>query len=177
MFNVSPLPCHYSSRFNFKSLVCPSFFSAFDHQNTRETIMDTKHPENGADHDRNDAMAAKEKAELHEAERAEDTVATYATIMATNKPNPRGSGYLKLYLLSGMVFLCSTMNGFDSSLMGSINALPNYTEYFGLPANGNASTGIVFAIFQVRLRYLPAYVVETDPLFRSVKWPVRSLSG
>ncbi|KAK5632488.1 hypothetical protein RRF57_008202 [Xylaria bambusicola] len=29
------------------------------------------------------------------------------------------------------------------------NALPNYTEHFGLPANGNASTGIVFAIFQV----------------------------
>lgn len=34
--------------------------------------------------------------------------------------------------------------------MGSINALPNYTAYFNLPENGNASTGIVFAIFQVR---------------------------
>lgn len=34
--------------------------------------------------------------------------------------------------------------------MGSINALPNYTSYFNLPENGNASTGIVFAIFQVR---------------------------
>ncbi|KAK2771459.1 hypothetical protein FQN53_004966 [Emmonsiellopsis sp. PD_33] len=80
---------------------------------------------------------------------------TYASIMATNKPNPRGPGYIKLYLLAGMIFLCSTMNGercatwFDSSLMGSINALPNYTKYFGLPENGNASTGIVFAIFQV----------------------------
>lgn len=41
--------------------------------------------------------------------------------------------------------------GFDSSLMGSINALPNYAEYFGLPEHGNASTGIVFAIFQVGL--------------------------
>lgn len=41
------------------------------------------------------------------------------------------------------------MPGFDSSLMGSINALPNYTEYFGLPEGGNASTGIIFAIFQV----------------------------
>ncbi|GKT47445.1 lactose permease [Colletotrichum spaethianum] len=41
------------------------------------------------------------------------------------------------------------MNGYDSALLGSINALPNYTQYFGLPANGNASTGIVFAIFQV----------------------------
>ena len=75
----------------------------------------------------------------------------YATIMATRKPDPRGPGYVKLYGLVGVVLLCSTMNGFDSSLMGSINTLPNYTEYFGLPASGNASTGIVFAIFQVWL--------------------------
>ncbi|KAM0702471.1 hypothetical protein Q7P35_009899 [Cladosporium inversicolor] len=73
----------------------------------------------------------------------------YATIMATRKPDPRGPGYVKLYGLVGVVLLCSTMNGFDSSLMGSINTLPNYTEYFDLPASGNASTGIVFAIFQV----------------------------
>jgi hypothetical protein len=73
----------------------------------------------------------------------------YATIMATRKPNPRGPGYIKLYALVAVVLLCSTMNGFDSSLMGSINTLPNYTTYFGLPASGNASTGIVFAIFQV----------------------------
>ncbi|KAI1747831.1 general substrate transporter [Xylaria castorea] len=73
----------------------------------------------------------------------------YATIMATNKPDPRGPGYIRLYILAATIFLCSTMSGFDSSLMGSINALPNYIEYFGLPATGNASTGIVFAIFQV----------------------------
>ncbi|KAI0799943.1 lactose permease [Xylaria sp. FL0064] len=77
------------------------------------------------------------------------TLENYAAIMATNRPNPRGPGYLRLYGLAATIFLCSTMSGFDSSLMGSINALPNYTEYFGLPATGNASTGIVFAIFQV----------------------------
>lgn len=33
--------------------------------------------------------------------------------------------------------------------MGSINALPNYTKYYNLPSTGTASTGIVFAIFQV----------------------------
>ncbi|KAJ2997290.1 hypothetical protein NUW58_g689 [Xylaria curta] len=79
----------------------------------------------------------------------EPTLENYASIMATNKPDPRGPGYIRLYLLAATIFLCSTMSGFDSSLMGSINALPNYTEYFGLPASGNASTGIVFAIFQV----------------------------
>lgn len=35
--------------------------------------------------------------------------------------------------------------------MGSINTLPNYAKYFNLPENGNATTGIVFAIFQVGL--------------------------
>ncbi|KAI1266392.1 lactose permease [Xylariaceae sp. FL1019] len=74
---------------------------------------------------------------------------TYAAIMATNPPNPRGPGYIKLYLLALTIFLCSTMSGYDSSLMSSINALPNYTEYFGLPESGDASTGIVFAIFQI----------------------------
>ncbi|WYZ45076.1 hypothetical protein EsH8_VIII_000392 [Colletotrichum jinshuiense] len=58
---------------------------------------------------------------------AETGTDTYAAIMATQKPDPRGPG----------------------ALLGSINALPNYTDYFGLPANGNASTGIVFAIFQI----------------------------
>lgn len=35
--------------------------------------------------------------------------------------------------------------------MGSINAVPNYIKYYGLPDKGSASTGIVFAIFQVKL--------------------------
>ncbi|KAI1825747.1 general substrate transporter [Xylaria intraflava] len=77
------------------------------------------------------------------------TLESYAAIMATNKPDPLGPGYIRLYFLALTIFLCSTMSGFDSSLMGSINALPNYTTYFHLPASGNAATGIVFAIFQV----------------------------
>lgn len=40
-------------------------------------------------------------------------------------------------------------SGYDTSLMGSINALPNYTEYYNLPTKGSVSTGIVFSIFQV----------------------------
>lgn len=41
------------------------------------------------------------------------------------------------------------MNGYDGSLMGSINALPSYTKYYGLGDGGSASTGIVFAIYNV----------------------------
>ncbi|KAL1975651.1 hypothetical protein VTN31DRAFT_4043 [Thermomyces dupontii] len=39
--------------------------------------------------------------------------------------------------------------GYDGSLMGSINALPNYTRHYNLPEGGSVSTGIVFAIYQV----------------------------
>ena len=49
-----------------------------------------------------------------------------------------------------LIALASTMNGYDGSLMGSINALPSYTKYYGLGDGGSASTGIVFAIYNVR---------------------------
>jgi hypothetical protein len=35
--------------------------------------------------------------------------------------------------------------------MSSIDALPNYTKYYGLSIKGSASTGIIFAIFAVSL--------------------------
>ena len=51
------------------------------------------------------------RAVLTERADPDDGAAAYATIMATQKPNPRGSGYIKLYLLAGVCFFCSTMNG------------------------------------------------------------------
>jgi MFS family permease len=48
-----------------------------------------------------------------------------------------------------LVYLCSTMNGYDGSLMGSINSVPSYLKYFNLPQNGAASTGIIFSIYQI----------------------------
>ncbi|KAF2260656.1 sugar transporter [Lojkania enalia] len=80
---------------------------------------------------------------------AEGLNPTFATILAKHKPNPWGKGCLQLYLLATVCFLNSTMSGFDGSLMGSINVLENYTSYYGLPDTGTASTGIVFAIFQI----------------------------
>lgn len=41
------------------------------------------------------------------------------------------------------------MNGFDGSLMGSINAIRSFQAYYGLGPNGAAKTGIVFAIVNV----------------------------
>ncbi len=51
------------------------------------------------------------KLSLEEVEDMEPSPETYAAIMDTNKPNPRGPGYLKLYMLASVIFLCSTMNG------------------------------------------------------------------
>lgn len=50
-------------------------------------------------------------ADLKEVETIEESMETYARIMAAHKPNPLGPGYIKLYMLSAVIFLCSTMNG------------------------------------------------------------------
>lgn len=52
--------------------------------------------------------------------------------------------------------------------MGSINVLPNYTKYYGLPNTGTANTGIVFAIFQVGQMCAALFVWVADWLGR--KW-------
>ncbi|MCJ1258557.1 hypothetical protein MMC24_006390 [Lignoscripta atroalba] len=75
--------------------------------------------------------------------------ADFAAAIGENRPNPWGPGYLKMYLFSALIFLTATMNGYDGSLMGSINTLPNYISYYNLPETGNTGTGIVFAIFQI----------------------------
>jgi len=90
----------------------------------------------------------------------------FATIMATQKPNPWGRGHLQLYALAAVCFLNSTMSGFDSSLMGSINTLPNYTRYYNLPNTGTASTGIIFAIFQIGQMCAALFVWVADWLGR-----------
>lgn len=80
-------------------------------------------------------------------------------------PNPWGKGLKRLYLYCAFIYLCSTMNGrflpscllpktltlagFDGSLMGSINAIPEYQDYYHLGKDGAASTGLVFSIFQI----------------------------
>jgi MFS family permease len=50
--------------------------------------------------------------------------------------------------------------------MGSLNALPNYTKYYNLPTKGTASTGIIFAIFQVGQMCAALFVWVADWLGR-----------
>jgi hypothetical protein len=65
---------------------------------------------------------------LKEVENMEDSMETYASIMATQKPNPRGPGYIKLYILSAVVFLCSTMNGKSSAPDAFIPCILSYAD-------------------------------------------------
>ncbi|KPM39227.1 Lactose permease [Neonectria ditissima] len=64
-------------------------------------------------------------------------------------PNPWGRGHLQLYGACLIIYLCSTMNGYDGSLMGSINVLPEYQDYYNLGDSGSSTTGLVFSIFNI----------------------------
>jgi hypothetical protein len=55
---------------------------------------------------------------------------------------------IQLYGIMGVGYLVSTLNGFDSSLMGAINAMQSYQDTFGLTGTGS-SAGIIFIIYNL----------------------------
>jgi MFS family permease len=55
---------------------------------------------------------------------------------------------IQLYGIMAISYLVSTLNGFDSSLMGAINAMKSYQTTFGLTGEGS-STGIIFIIYNL----------------------------
>ncbi|KAI0471706.1 lactose permease [Xylariaceae sp. FL0804] len=71
-----------------------------------------------------------------------------AAAVAEQKPKLLSPNMLRLYFIMGIGYLISTMNGFDSSLMGSINAMKPYQHTFGLSGEGS-TTGIIFIIYNI----------------------------
>ncbi|RYP50857.1 hypothetical protein DL768_003692 [Monosporascus sp. mg162] len=71
-----------------------------------------------------------------------------AAAVAEQKPRLLSPSMIKLYMIMGIGYLVSTMNGFDSSLMGAINAMEPYQETFGLSGAGS-TTGIIFIIYNL----------------------------
>ncbi|KAI8635514.1 lactose permease [Xylariaceae sp. FL1651] len=74
--------------------------------------------------------------------------AALAAAVAEQKPKLLSPNMIRLYMIMGIGYLVSTMNGFDSSLMGAINAMKPYQETFGLSGAGS-TTGIIFIIYQI----------------------------
>jgi hypothetical protein len=48
------------------------------------------------------------------------------------RPSATTPAMFKLYLILSIGYFCIILQGYDGSLMGGINALPQYLEYYGL---------------------------------------------
>ncbi|KAM5356877.1 hypothetical protein ACJ41O_003523 [Fusarium nematophilum] len=68
--------------------------------------------------------------------------------VADEKHSPTSRYMLRIYFLMLVGYLVSTIQGFDGSLMGAINAMEPYHTSFGLTGAG-ASTGLVFIIYNI----------------------------
>ncbi|RDW75472.1 putative lactose permease [Coleophoma cylindrospora] len=89
-----------------------------------------------------------EKAPTGEVKQLNAASVALAAAIEAQKPSLLSKNMFKLYFIMAVGYLVSTMNGFDSSLMGAINAMTPYQETFGLSGAG-ASTGLVFIIYNL----------------------------
>ncbi|QPG76554.1 hypothetical protein FOA43_003944 [Brettanomyces nanus] len=72
----------------------------------------------------------------------------YKGILKDHPINNLSKPRIRLFCTCFIIYLCSTMNGFDGSLMTSINTMDEYIDYFNL-SGSSASTGIIFSIYQI----------------------------
>ncbi|KAK4890921.1 hypothetical protein LTR49_028705, partial [Elasticomyces elasticus] len=79
-------------------------------------------------------------------EDAVHSVALTEALAMGAKPSIWSKSMLQLYAIMAVGYLVSTLNGYDSSLMGAINAMKSYQSTFGLSGDGS-STGIIFIIY------------------------------
>lgn len=87
-----------------------------------------------------------------------------AAAVAEQKPKLLSPNMIKLYAIMGIGYLVSTLNGFDSSLMGSINAMKPYQETFGLNGAGS-TTGIIFIIYNLgQIASFPCKSAAPNPI-------------
>ncbi len=95
-----------------------------------------------------------------------------AAAVAAQKPSLLSKNMLKLYFIMSVGYLVSTMNGFDSSLMGAINAMAPYQESFGL-----SGAGKLYPWMTVHLRdHQPVYrLINRDCVYHLQPWPNRCL--
>ena len=71
------------------------------------------------------------------------------TIEDTELPGYLSRQYFPLYGMCFIVYLCSTMQGYNASLMGSIYTMKPYLNYYNLDVSSSSGTGLVFSIYNV----------------------------
>ncbi|KAJ4185339.1 hypothetical protein NW767_012985 [Fusarium falciforme] len=72
----------------------------------------------------------------------------YSDAIAKDNLSPRASSVCKLYAIIALVTLNNCGNGFDGTIMSSVNAMHPFHEFFGTEMQG-ASIGAVFALYSV----------------------------
>jgi MFS family permease len=119
-----------------------------------------------------------EASHLHDIDAASSDAILLATAADTSIYSPWSLPMFRLYGVLSIAYLCGCLNGFDGSLMGAINAMTPYQNYYGvsvsfqyplwffladLKCSGStgSSTGLVFAIYNIGS--VPA-VVLTGPV-------------
>jgi sugar porter (SP) family MFS transporter len=78
----------------------------------------------------------------------EKTIIGLEQARLTDPPHPWSPAMLKLYMFCIVGFLCSSMNGFDGSLMSSLLILTPFQEHFGAEVDGTEA-GIITAMYQI----------------------------
>ncbi|EHL01726.1 putative Lactose permease [Glarea lozoyensis 74030] len=71
-----------------------------------------------------------------------------ATDVDDSKDSPWTASMFRLYGVLMVAYLCGCLNGYDGSLMGAVNAMKQYQDYFGMSQAGS-STGLVFALYNI----------------------------
>ncbi|CAK7220632.1 hypothetical protein SBRCBS47491_004254 [Sporothrix bragantina] len=64
------------------------------------------------------------------------------------KVSPWTISMLRLYGCLLVGYLCACMNGYDGSVMGGINGMDSYLQFFHMQS-ASSSTGIIFAIYNI----------------------------
>jgi sugar porter (SP) family MFS transporter len=88
-------------------------------------------------------------AELRDAETKHVYNAQLAAAATAGALNPWSSESLFLYFCCFIAFLCSCANGYDGSLMTSINGMPHYVNRFVNGNNLGKGTSIIFSIYTI----------------------------
>ncbi|KAF4976233.1 hypothetical protein FZEAL_7071 [Fusarium zealandicum] len=83
--------------------------------------------------------------------------------IAKDKPNYRCRSQLTLYSFMLFATLNGCMNGYDGSIMSSINAMQQWHDYFGVGKTGS-TIGLVMAIYtagQITGSFFAGFIVDT----------------